>query len=109
MVQVLKKAYTLECNFYDMPCVIDIKTWLGDACPTSGQVVSVSHSHQFVFTFDADSTRAVKTKMETQRFSSSKRVHGPEWVLQYIPTDIPLTLPGRYLFHRCDGTTAAAA
>lgn len=40
---------------------------------------------------------------------SNTRVHGPEHLLQYVPTGQPEFLEGRPLFHRCEGNSATAA
>lgn len=40
---------------------------------------------------------------------SNTRVHGPEHLLQYVPTGRPEFLEGRPLFHRCDGNASTAA
>lgn len=94
----LKKAFTPECNFENLKGVLDMKTWFGDALPSSAQVINLSDSYQvYVRASEDGSAGSVNASVFVSKWSDTY-ISGGEHLLQSIPRGVPLFLAGRYLF-----------
>eukprot|EP00873_Tetraselmis_striata_P017413 jgi/Tetstr1/437677/TSEL_000235.t1 len=97
----LRYAVTPVCNFEILEGLIfiDMKDFLGGALPTKGQVLNISHAHQFSV---RKPEKPIKHAVQAEIFMSQwldKDVHGRKHFPKYMPEGKPSYLPGRSISH----------
>lgn len=113
LAKALTNAFTPAVNVVKLDRSVDVKSWLGEACPGSGHVEGVTAPHYFVIEEDP---ALVERSLRGQGMMTTGIRHA-EWthtelspyhhLLQAMPTAAPEFLPGRHLFYR-DGRSQAA-
>lgn len=115
LAEGLKKAYTPAPNVMSLKRSLDVKSWLGDACPPKSNVEGVTAPHYFIIEKDPE---LVQLSSGNQgRGGLTTGIRHAEWtntklspfhhILQEMPAAAPRFLPGRHLFYR-DGRSEAA-